>query len=348
MTSGSATMRLADQRIEVGRLDSTLPDLRLDGTVLAVGSERSVAELEGLPWDARLELYRGARSHNPTEVVAEAVELGREVRPNSVLGIGSASAIDLAKAVADQVDAPVIAVPTTLGGAETTRFYGSRYPDGTKGGGGGKRLLPRTVIYDDQLLSSLDGKWLAASGLNALAHAVEAAYARAEHWHGTAAAVTAGHGLPARLLAAASGRSPALHRELFRLACLAGFATNSNGMGLHHAICHVLGGLTGAPHALLNTVVLPHAVATNRELAPDHVRATLETLDLIEIEARVRDIVRAHGLPSSLRELGVTAADLETAAPLVMKAHHLKNNPARISHDDVVACLGRALHADEE
>lgn len=334
-----ASMRLPQQRIEVGPLNDTLQSLGVEGDALVVGSERSVALVDGSVVRGRIHRFVGSRSHNPEEVVAEARAVAREVQPPWVIGVGSSSAIDLAKAVNADLSAQIVAVPTTLGGSEMTRFFGSRAPDGSKGGGSGGNLLPRTVIYDAHLLDTLPTNWLAASGMNALAHAIEAHYSRTEHWLGDAAAATVGNTLPALLLRSSGERTEDLHDELLGQACLAGLATNSSGMGLHHSICHVLGGLTGIPHAYLNAAVLPAAVATNLRLAPERVKRSLDLLGLDDLQTLAGEIRQAHGLESSLERLGATVEDLDAALPLVMSSHHMRNNPAALTEVDVSDCL---------
>ncbi|MFI0370615.1 iron-containing alcohol dehydrogenase [Actinomadura sp. 1N219] len=338
----SIVQRTAAQRILVGPLAELLDESAPAGPVLVVGSRRSVGLADWAALGQRVEVFDGAAAHNPASVVAAAAERARSLAAATVVAVGGAAAIDLGKAVADRSPAASVAVPTTLGGSEMSRVYGSRHPDGVKRGGGGAKLLPGTVCYDPSLLASLPTDVLLASGVNALAHAVEAHYARRPHWIGTACAAQAGRDLPGLLRRAAAERTGEVHARLFESACLAGFALNTRGMGLHHAICHVLGGLTGVSHAALNLAVLPAAVATNARLAPGAVSETLAALGLADLDGTLQELASAAGVPSTLRDLGLRRADLDAALPQVMAAHHLANNPRPPDEADVAATLAAA------
>jgi maleylacetate reductase len=320
-----------------------VPALGLRGPGLVVGSVRSVELIDraGLPEGTATSAV--SESHNPTAALRSARSAAEQSHPHWLLAIGSASAIDLAKAVAeDQPGLAITAVPTTLGGSEMSRFYGTRGDDGVKGGGSGGALLPSTVLYDPDLLATLETGDLVATGLNALAHGIEALYARTVHWMGSAAASEVVGTLPDLLLTLDSDRSEDRHQRLFRQAALAGFAMNTNGMGLHHAICHVLGGITGIRHAYLNSVVLPHAVNANVAADPG-VGELLSSAGLADPVTTLATLRDHTGLPASLAELGMSPADVETALPRVMSAHHMKNNPAVLTEEQVHACLNQAL-----
>ena len=218
--------------------------------------------------------YAGARPHNPREVVEEAGAFVDAHACRCVVAIGSSSAIDLGKAVADGRDVVLALVPSALGGAEMSRGYGVL--EGDRKTGGRLRSPAPIVVYDAALLASLAARELGSIGINGWAHTIEAHYARTQHALGTAAAVEAGRRLPPLLKRGAAQRDDALHRALFEQAHLAGFALDTRSMGLHHAVCHVIGGLTQIPHGIVNAIVLPHAVRANAHLAPDAVDAVAQ------------------------------------------------------------------------
>ena len=337
-------IQIAAQKILLGRLAESLAQLKLGGRILVLGSARggAIADWPAALPDRQVTIFAGAREHNPAAVVEEAVARASDCRPDHLLAIGGGSVIDLAKAVAAQNPTPIVAVPTTLGGAEMTRVYGFRRDDGIKDGGAGAACLPASVCYDPQLLESLPFQHLAASGMNALAHAIEARYARRRHWLAIAAADRAGAALPDLLIAARNGRDTALHSRLFEAACLAGFALNGAGMGLHHAICHVLGGLTGLSHGALNAVVLPAAVAANHRLAPDDVARVATGFGVADLPGSIASLVKALDLPPSLAALGVDESVLEAAVPLIGQSHHMTNNPAVLDGGAIRAVLDQA------
>lgn len=335
---------IAGQKVLAGPLAECFTRMQVGGSVLVLGSPRSlaIADWAAMLPEAETTLFAGARTHNPIAVVEKAVTKARQVRAQHLMAVGGGSAIDLAKAVAAEEPCPIVAVPTTLGGAEMTRVYGYRREDGVKDGGGGAACLPGTVCYDASLLESLPFGDLAASGMNALAHAIEARYARRRHWFATAAADRAGRALPELLIAAGDRRDADLHARLFEAACLAGFALNGAGMGLHHAVCHVLGGLTGIGHGALNAVVLPAAVSANGQLAPEALAAVSRGFGVPDLPGHLDGLADALALPRSLAALGMDASVLPRAVPLIAQSAHMRNNPAELDHDAIGALLDKA------
>ena len=275
---------------------------------------------------AAVHRYAGARPHNPREVVDEAGAFVDAHGCASVVAIGSSSAIDLGKAVADGRDCTLVLVPTALGGAEMSRGYG--VVEGDRKTGGRLGSPPPHVIYDASLLASLPPRELGSIGINGWAHAIEARYARAPHVLGGAAALEAGRSLPPLLRRAAAERDDPLHRALFEAAHLAGFALDTRSMGLHHAVCHVIGGLTRIPHGIVNAVVLPHAIRANARLAPDAVAAVAAAFGFPDLAAEAEGIAAAYALPRTFAELGAAPDLAERALPRVLEQPLLANNPA--------------------
>lgn len=338
-----STQHITAQRIEAGPAQASLTSLDMAGPILVVGSARSVALVEWGQLAEPVAVFEGSTRHNPFPVVESARERARTTQVKTVVAIGSASAIDLGKAIVEEHTAALVAVPTTLGGSEMSRVYGTRHEDGSKRGGGGRALLPAVVCYDSTLLRSLSKQMLVASGVNAWAHSIEALYARREHWIGKACAAESGRSLPGLLLGTGEVNPDLLiHERLFEAACQAGFALNVCGMGLHHAICHVLGGLTGVGHAALNFAVLAAAVQTNARKAPVAVNDVLAAIEIEDVGGVIGRLAESFDVASTLRELGITREQLTLAVPAVMAAHHLKNNPAVIDEADVETTLTAA------
>src|SRR5690606_31125227 len=128
------------------------------------------------------------------------------------------------------------------------------------------RVLPKTVIYDPALLAAVPAAVAGPSGMNALAHCVEALYAREPNAMVALMAEEGARALYRGLprVTRAPGDVEAAAEALWG-AWLAGVAIGHAGVALHHATCHVLGGSFGLGHGPANSVVLPHAVAFNRE-----------------------------------------------------------------------------------
>lgn len=319
--------RIAERRIVFGPLAEALPALRLDGPVALLGTPRSLAAVDdaafgGMP----VHRYAGVQPHNPRAVVEEAGAFVDAHRCASVVAIGSSSAIDLGKAVSDGRDVALALIPTALGGAEMSRGYGVL--DGDRKSGGRLASPAPIVVYDAALLASLPPRELGSIGINAWAHAIEAAYARTPHALGGAAAVAAGRRLPALLRRASAQRDAPLHAALFEAAHLAGFALDTRSMGLHHAVCHVVGGLTRIPHGIVNAIVLPHAVRANARLAPDAVAAVSAAFGIPDLAGEAGAIARAFSLPRTFAQLGAAADLVSRALPRVLEQPLLANNPA--------------------
>ena len=260
--------------------------------------------------------FDGAAMHTPVEVTERALTLARDRRVDCLVAIGGGSTTGLAKALAARTDLPQVIVPTTYAGSEVTPVLGETV-DGRKTTRSSPRILPETVVYDVELTLRLPVPMSVTSGINALAHAVEALYAP------DATPVTDAMALAA---VAAIGRSlPVLHEDpsdlearadLLQAAWLAGTCLGTVGMGLHHKLCHTLGGTFGLPHARTHTVVLPHAMAYNAPAAPEAMDRIARALDVPDAPTGVFDLIHRAGGPTSLRDLGMAGSDLARAADL--------------------------------
>jgi maleylacetate reductase len=335
--------RIAERRILFGGVAEAFGAVRLAGPVALLGSARSLGAIADDAFGgAVVHRFAGVQLHNPRAVVDAAGAFVDAYGCRSIVAIGSSSAIDLGKAVSDGRDVVLALAPSALGGAEMSRGYGVR--EGDRKAGGRLRSPAPIVVYDPDLLATLPGRELGSIGLNAWAHTIEAAYARTQHALGGAAAISAGRLLPPLLLQAAHRRDRSLHRALFEAAHLAGFALDARSMGLHHAVCHVIGGLTGIPHGIVNAIVLPHAIRANGRLAPDAVAAVAHAFAFPDLAAEAEKISVAFALPRTFAELGAPADLPERALPRVMEQPLLKNNPA-MPDEATVASLLRAAYS---
>ena len=322
------------RRVVFGPAAAALGALALAGPVALLGSKRSLALVDDAAFGgASVHRFDGVRLHNPREAVDAAGALVDRERCATVVAIGSSSAIDLGKAVSHGRNVVLALVPTALGGAEMSRGFGVR--EGDRKAGGRLAAPPPNVVYDAALLATLPSRELGSIGINGWAHTIEAFYARTPHVLGTAAAVAAGRAFPRLLLRAAHARDDALHVAMFEAAHQAGFALDVRSMGLHHAVCHVIGGLTGIPHGIVNAIVLPHAVRVNARLAPEAVAAVAAAFGIDDLAAEADRIAAAYALPRTFRELGASADLVERAVPRVLEQPLLANNPVRPEEADV-------------
>lgn len=256
--------------------------------------------------------------HVPVAVVKRARDAARAAGTDMVVCIGGGSAIGLAKAVVLEIEAPVVALPTTYAGSEMTPVYG--LTEGThKRTGRDLRVLPRVVIYDPELTMGLPVGISVASALNALAHCVEGLYGPGGNPVTTAAALEGIRVLTTAIprLVANPGE-PAVRSDLCLGAYLAGTVIATVGVGIHHRTCHVLGGTFGLPHAASNAVVLPHALAYNALEIPAALARIADAMRTDDPPATTFDLVAGAGLPTSLRDLGLSETALDDVAARVV------------------------------
>ena len=205
------------------------------------------------------------------------------------------------------------------------------------------RILPEVVVYDPSLTLSLPPAVSAASGLNAIAHAVEALYARDGN---PIIALMAEDGI--RALASAlptivrdPGNREARVGALYG-AWLCGVALGTVGMALHHKLCHVLGGGFDLPHAETHAVVLPHVVAFNATAAPDAVAAVARALGGGPAADALRLLGETTGAPTALRDIGMPAAGIDRAADLAVANPYW--NPRAVDRPAIRALIEDAWH----
>jgi maleylacetate reductase len=313
--AGTARTRLAE---EVRRLDAT--------RVLLVVAEAERALAEDLTGDLPVVgSVDEVRMHVPVEVAERARHRAEEVDADLLLSIGGGSTVGTAKAVALTSGTPVLAVPTTYAGSEATAVWGLTEA-GRKTTGTDLRVLPRTVVYDPELSLTLPVELSVASGLNGLAHCVDSLWAPRANPINAALAMEGARALSVglRLVHAdpsdLAGRSQCLYG-----AYLAALSFAGAGSGLHHKICHVLGGTWDLPHAQTHAVVLPHVLAFNAPAAGDASQRIAGALGGDDALRALLDLDDELEAPSSLRELGLPEDALAEAAALVADAAPVDN-----------------------
>lgn len=332
MTQTINKMHFPSQMIVEGDIHHSIQSLT-NQRLMIIGSKRSVAlaNWETLLPHAEVSVFSDSLPHSPETTLKAAAKLAKKFQPDAYIAIGSGSAIDLSKALVDLMPAEIIAIPTSLGGGEMTNVFGVRTNHGKKEGKGGLQFIPHKVFYDPSLLSSLPKSELSASGINSFAHCLEAFYSIKSHWYGKSAAIQGARMWPDLLLTAQGNPiDSAFGSRLFEAASLAGFAINTCGLGLHHAVCHVVGGSTGVTHGVVNAITLPKALAINREIAPEAIKNLEKALGINDIVSFSSDLISKLKLPNSLSELGFSDDSLEPLTEALMSAHHLKFNPGAL------------------
>jgi maleylacetate reductase len=299
--------------------------------VLSTRGQRALADRVAARLGARVVgVYDKAVMHVPSETTEAARAVAKAWDADCCVAVGGGSTIGLGKAIALTSELPIVAIPTTLAGSEMTPIYGITR-DGQKNTGRDARVLPKTVIYDPLLIMTLPAKVAGPSGINAMAHCIEALYAEDAN---PIVSLMAEEGI--RTLAAslptvvnAPTDQEARAQALFG-ACLAGACLGSVGMGIHHKLCHTVGGSYNLPHAETHAIILPHAVAYNRHAAPEAMARIARALGVVDPATGLYDLAKAIGAPLALKDIGMRADLLDEAARLASERPY--RNPRPIAY----------------
>jgi maleylacetate reductase len=283
--------------------------------------------------------------HVPVEVAGRALRTAVDAGADILVSVGGGSTTGLAKAVALTTGLPIVAVPTTYAGSEATNVWGLTEGE-TKTTGVDDRVLPASVVYDAGLLTSLPGEMTVASGLNAMAHCVDSMWGprtdpidRALAQEGIRALAT---GLPA--VAHDSAGVEGIEQTLYG-AYLAAVAFASAGSGMHHKICHVLGGMFNLPHAQTHAVVLPYVLAFNAPHAPEAEARIAQAFGSRKASAGLAALREVLDAPRALRDYGMPEDGIAKALGPIMKAIP-DNNPAPVTDENLTALLKAAWAGD--
>jgi maleylacetate reductase len=281
------------------------------------------------------------RPHVPIEDAEAARRLAREGDADAIVTVGGGSSTGLGKAVALERPIPILAIPTTYAGSEMTPIWGLT-SGARKETGRDPAVQPRTVVYDPRLTLSLPPEIAGPSGMNALAHCAEALYAEGAN---PITSLMAEQGI--RVLARGLPRvvaEPAdlgARTEVLAGAYLAGAAFAVAGGGIHHKICHVLGGAYDLPHAEMHTVVLPYALAYVAPSQPEAFGRMAAALGEADVPGAIFDLARTIGAPAGLGEIGMPRDRFNEAARLIAEAS--AGTAIEISESDARALLEHAF-----
>jgi alcohol dehydrogenase class IV len=307
--------------------------------VLTTPEQQDLAQRLGAGLGERLAgVFAGARMHTPVEVTNEALGIVESRDIDGLVAIGGGSTIGLGKALSLRTGLPHIAMPTTYAGSEMTPILGET-TNGIKTTQHSQDLVPDTVIYDVDLTVSLPQHISAASGLNAIAHAVEALYAPDANPL-TSLMAEDGIAALARALPRIMG-TPAdatARRDALYGAWLCGVCLGAVGMSLHHKLCHVLGGMFGLPHAETHAIVLPHAVAYNAAAAPDAMTRIARALRATNAPQGLFELACRLALPRGLADIGMPEDGIARAAEMAVRSPFANPRPVeRGSIQDLIA-----------
>lgn len=311
--------------------------------VLCTGPQRASGEEVARLLGARAAgIYDKAQMHVPIETAEEARRIAAELGADCCVAVGGGSTIGLGKAIALTSPLPIVAIPTTFAGSEMTPIFGIT-EGGLKRTGRDPRVLPATVIYDPALTATLPPRIAATSGINAIAHAVEALYAQDANPIISLMAEESIRALAAALprVVARPADAEASSEALYG-AWLAGACLGAVGMAIHHKLCHTLGGTFNLPHAEMHTIVLPHSVAYNRAAVPEAMARVSRALGGAEAATGLYDLAAGLGAPMALADIGMPEEGLERAAQLATENPYY--NPRPIERGAILALLRDAYH----
>lgn len=315
------------------------------------------------------DVYDGIEPHTPVESLAGAIARAHELRVDAVVAVGGGAVMDAGKLVAlalaegEDFDRhrvrwtperhlqiptlaapklPVIAIPTTLAAAEVVGA--AAYVDGAErfvivdpG------ILPKVVIYDPVLAATTPPPLFLGTGINAVAHCIEAIYSVKAQPFSTSLALGA-----LETLVRGLRRTFLQPGDLAGLqdaqvgAAMSGVAYTGTWLGIAHSLCQALGARHRTAQGALHAVILPHAMRYNLPATPDQQEAMslaisrgMGTPDHAptggDASAAVARLTQALQLPQRLRDLGIPRAELDAAAEDAFRVWHTHFNPRHVA-----------------
>jgi len=296
--------------------------------VLSTPEQRSSAEDVAKRLGARSAgVFHQAVMHVPIETAEAARKLAKDLNADCCVAVGGGSTIGLGKAIALTSELPILAIPTTFAGSEMTPIYGIT-AQGQKQTGRDARVLPKSVIYDPLLVMTLPADIAGPSGMNAIAHCVEALYAEDANPITSLMAIEGIRALAACLpnVVDQPGNLEARSDALYG-AWLAGACLGNVGMAIHHKLCHTVGGSYNLPHAQTHTIILPHAVQYNRDAAPEAMACISRALGGADPASGLWDLAKSLGAAVALKSIGMKAESLDEAACLATRNPYYNPRP---------------------
>jgi maleylacetate reductase len=322
-------------------LQAEIGDLRA-GKVMLIASKREMPLASEIAAGIPVALHHDdVVMHVPVEVAERARDAARRHGIDALVSVGGGSATGLAKAIAMTTGLPIIAVPTTYAGSEATPVWGltegARKTTGTD-----LRVLPKVIIYDAALTTTLPVDMSVASGLNALAHCIDAMWGPSADPINAALAAEGIRSLTAGLPAIVSDPEGLGGREqVLYAAYLSATAFASAGSGLHPKICHVLGGKYNLPHAQTHAIVLPYVLAFNAPAAPGAGQRIAAAFGAATATGGLAALRQQLDAPHALRDYGLAEDSIAEAADAILPSVP-PSNPRPVTAADLRVLLRAA------
>ncbi|PVI03963.1 putative maleylacetate reductase [Periconia macrospinosa] len=287
-------------------------------------------------------VFSKAAMHTPIEITREAVQAAEDLKADSIVSIGGGSTIGLGKAISIRTGLRHFCIPTTYAGSEMTPILGETV-DGIKTTRRDIAIIPETVIYDVSLTMSLPLAISITSGINAIAHAVEALYAPDTN---PIIRLMAKEGIgalsQALLIITASPQDLEARTKALYGAWLCGVCLGSTTMSLHHKLCHTLGGSFNLPHAETHAILLPHTFAYNSPAVPSAARDLAYALGDAEGDAvkALNSLLDRLSVSRALSNYGLREEDLGRAASIAVRNPY--GNPRKVEEGKIQELIRRA------
>ncbi len=299
-------------------------------------------------------------SHVPTTAVQAAVRQAQADSVDGIVSFGGGSCADLAKAVCffterqagtpgtSYVDRPVlphVAVPTAYSGAELTPYFGmTERAAGRKTGAGGPTMAPLAAIYDPLITLSTPAVVSAQTGMNCLAHGVEAAFSPARSAEAEALALACVRGAAIALpLVVDDPDDLGARTAMLEAAVLGGRCLHNASVGIHHGLAQLIGGRTNMPHGLANAILLAHTTRFTAPAVPYQAARVGTALGDPDDAAGAIDRLRERlGLPGSLSSAGMDDDDLDAVVRMAVGSPVVAANPRPAGEDDIRGVLEAA------
>ncbi len=335
------------------------------------GDIRKILENAGL----KAAIFAGAEP-NPTDISAmEGAEIYKTENCDMIVAVGGGSPMDCAKAIGIVAKnrgkindyegvgkvtkgiPPLITVNTTAGTAsemtsftiitDTKRHIKMAIVD--------PRITPDVAVNDPELMISMPPALTAATGMDALTHAVEAYVSTMATPTTDAAAIKAIELISKYLRKAVAHGEDVKTRDMMAHAeYLAGIAFNNASLGYVHSMAHQLGGFYNLPHGVCNAILLPYVEMYNKQVCPerfaDIAKAMEENIEGLSPEKAadkaidaIKKIASDIGIPSGLKELGAREEDLELLAENAMHDVCRLTNPRDLSKKDIIEIYRKAM-----
>ncbi|KAI5310186.1 hypothetical protein KEM55_000741 [Ascosphaera atra] len=289
-------------------------------------------------------IYAKAQMHNPVEVTEDALKNLNGA--DCVVSAGGGSTVGLGKAISVRTMLPHICLPTTYSGSEMTPILGETV-QGRKTTRTDPKILPTVVIYDVDFTLSLPARTSATSGMNAIAHAVEALYAKNANPLTNLIAAEGVKALAESLpvIVNDTQNKEARDKALYG-AWLCGSCLSSVGMSIHHKLCHTFGGSFGLPHAETHTIVLPHALSYNAKYAPEAMKRLAEVLPDSNGDAvnGLNVLMDKLKVEKGLKAFGLKESDVDKATDIALEKPYWNPRPME---RDAIRELIRRCYAGE-